>query len=732
MITSFEVGALFKIIDEASPTLRKILAQVRELNKAVEGAKANMTAVGKNPALAAAIDETKELALAWRDVQKASAAANRSISAASRKQIAGPGAAGVAEAQQLATAWERIAVASGTAKGNAAGIITSSRRAATNGPSVGGAAIAAGGGGGGRGRVPSWPGRQAGSGGSAHISGPALSVPGGAHVRVSGNMGGAALGAAGLLGYGAYEAAQMEDTVFQMMYHAGLEYTDENRLKLRKILQESTRTSGYGLHDIAEAATQEIRMFQGTEGTGPGAGLEVLPEMLKAATTEARLKGGNPKESMQALIGLAHMTKEYDPAAIKALAKDFAFLSISNPSSLQSMERAAGYAVPILQSGLGIDPRDSLLLGTALTRAGATNTKSGTWLREAMVRAMPGTAIFESEKKAERHDELLKKIGLLDKDGNVTWKDASGKLDPLKMLEIAHEGLAKLPLEERAGAERKIFGAQGSGAISLLSDDAVYNQVRNMRAMRDSPEWANRYGTFSQAYLDNSTVQQARTTVAEFNNTMMDLGAHTLPAVNGALKDFKAVLEAIRSITPGAAKDGGTSIAKRALEGAAAGAAGGALIGAFGGPVGAVGGAAIGGVAGTAYGYMEAQGDGKDLKTWIKDYNKALDGPNARTFGAGGKFTDGLFQRQDEQKDRKQLDEFLIELRRQNTGATLGAPGAAPAAQRPVQLNLNIDGKTLAQALSESNNQYLGFPTQAPAADGTGQFYSGDHNISDK
>jgi hypothetical protein len=79
--------------------------------------------------------------------------------------------------------------------------------------------------------------------------------------------------------------------------------------------------------------------------------------MLRAATTEARLKGGNPKEAMSALVGLADMTKQYSPEAIKKLAPAFAFLSTANPGSLGSIERAAGYAVPLLQSGLEIERR---------------------------------------------------------------------------------------------------------------------------------------------------------------------------------------------------------------------------------------------------------------------------------------------------------------------------------------------------------------------------------------
>ena len=65
------------------------------------------------------------------------------------------------------------------------------------------------------------------------------------------------------------------------------------------------------------------------------------PEMLMAAATEAKLKGTSLQESMQALIGLSHMTKEYSPEQIKKLAPVFAFLSAANPASLGGIERAA-------------------------------------------------------------------------------------------------------------------------------------------------------------------------------------------------------------------------------------------------------------------------------------------------------------------------------------------------------------------------------------------------------
>jgi hypothetical protein len=38
MISSFTVGSIFRIVDEASPALRAILKQVRELNVALDKA----------------------------------------------------------------------------------------------------------------------------------------------------------------------------------------------------------------------------------------------------------------------------------------------------------------------------------------------------------------------------------------------------------------------------------------------------------------------------------------------------------------------------------------------------------------------------------------------------------------------------------------------------------------------------------------------------------------------
>jgi TP901 family phage tail tape measure protein len=634
MITSFEVGAVFKIINEASPALLRILRQVRELRAEIDKAKESLATIGRMPGTGLAIAEAGDLAKAWGDVAKNAGAARLAIANASTSSARATAAA---------------AVAGGTG----------------------------GGGGGGR-HQPGFLRR----GGGAHITGPGVSIPGGGHMR----FGGGAMAAAGLLGYGAYEAAEIEKAVWWLNYHAGRENDPTNQAQLRKTLQDSMALTGFSPADTYEAALDEMRMFKGT----PGGGVDVLPEMLKAASIESLAKGEGLKDSMKAFIGLAHMTKEYSPEEIKKLAPVFAFLSTANPARLSSIERSAGYAVPLLQSSLGIDPTDSLLLGTALTRAGITNTKSGTWLREMAVRAMPGTAIFESEKKAEHHDELLKKLGLLDDKGKATWM-TDGHADVIKMLDIAGPRLAALPMEERVKAERLLFGAQGSGAVAVLGDKAVHEQIGALRQEMNSDEFRNKYKNFFSMYNGEVTAQQMRTSIAEFNNTMMDLGKTTLPAVNHVLKDLKGILDAIRGVPhPPKASDEKWGVGATAIEGAGLGFAVGSAFPGVGSVAGAGLGAIAGGGAAAAHDFFVDQvskstaATAESMKT-IADALRILPG------GPGGVFP----------------------------GGTSRIP--------QVSLSINLDGRTLAQAVTQQQEDAGTFPTGGGSGNGA-ELYTSQGN----
>src|SRR6185312_10764105 len=283
MIEAGEVGAVFTVVDRASAALKAIADQLKVLQERIDAIQARVDGLGAG--LGASFD-------------KAALAISSGMGKAADNAIAELG---------------RIDAAAAATAANVGRIDR-------------GAALL-----GGPGRTPTGPGGFGGGGGGGpHFGSVGTSLPGGSRVSLPG---GPLMAAGAAAGYGTYLAAQMDDAIFQLEYHAALPATAANDARLRGIIQGAMSRTGSSLDAVIEAAKDEVRMFKGT----PGGGLDVLPEMLTAAATESRLKGSSLDESMKALIGLAHMTKEYGPEAIKALAPTFAFLSASNPSSLASI-----------------------------------------------------------------------------------------------------------------------------------------------------------------------------------------------------------------------------------------------------------------------------------------------------------------------------------------------------------------------------------------------------------
>jgi hypothetical protein len=176
-------------VNEASPALTRILKQVREITAAVEKARESMVLFTKPLGLNITIGETDRLAASWADVAKNAGAAQLAIGRAARTAL----------------------------------------------PLTAQTAV----GGGGRGRAPSWPGRHGGGGGGMHITGPSAAIPGGGHLSFRPRGAGtAAMLATGALGYGAYQAALIEDGTVMMAQHAGVDWK-ENRDRFRKILQDA-------------------------------------------------------------------------------------------------------------------------------------------------------------------------------------------------------------------------------------------------------------------------------------------------------------------------------------------------------------------------------------------------------------------------------------------------------------------------------------------------------------
>jgi hypothetical protein len=584
VITSFEVGSIFKIIDQASPSLKKILKGTSDLDAAVVAARKNLTGLARTQLVGLTNQFkglTKETIAFDRSIMGVAATIGRMSKASEvfvgvRTEIAG-----VSDAVGLlAKDWERLALAAGEANiamraasrvrgpataasrmtalvsGTDAATASATRLADVwlgiadeiRGSAVGARLLARGtspvGGINPRTRVAGPHGR--GGGGGMHVSSLPVPLPGG-HARISG--GNAMLAGAGAIAYGAYEEAEFEDAAFRAMYTAGGIPADRQQRaarakQLRDLVQSTTTKTGAPIGDVEEALLSGLRQFAGMPWDKR---MAIMPDLLEGAASEARLKGHGTTvtEGMEVFTGLAHMTKEYEPEQIRKLIPKFAYLSTVDPEKIKQMEKAASYAVPILQSGLDVDPFDTMLLVASMQRGGVTNTKAGTWIREMAVRAMPGTSLM-SKRSFKMHEESLRKLGLVDEKGQPTWF-TDGKPDIIKLLDTAGSHAQEIPLTERAAVERQLFGAQGSGAFSVLSDPAILAQVHKLR---EEMENFKAGAEFFQEYSANSPAQQFRTAWADLQKVLMDIGQVALPPVVSLLQGFDKALTGITSHLP--------------------------------------------------------------------------------------------------------------------------------------------------------------------------------------
>jgi hypothetical protein len=205
---------------------------------------------------------------------------------------------------------------------------------------------------------------------------------------------------------------------------------------------------------------------------------------------------------------------------------------------------------------------------------------------------------------------------------------------------------------------------------------------------------------------------------------LADIGERVLPAVNGGLRDFKAVLEAIRAVIPGTDK---WKVGTRALEGAGIG----ATWGAFGGPLGVAGGALAGGAAGGALGAAEnilttPKGAAEALRSPFDKFFERSGAPDILGIDRGGTYTSpgrtGKPARPVEEEEKETKDKDRLSANERQKPIIIET-------KPQISLSLNIDGRTTASAMSTALASYYAFPGQAPAADGLDHFNSGDHNF---
>lgn len=581
MIVSYEVGAVYRLVDEATPALRALTERFEVLDRIVTKVKAGLAELSE----ARFAGLSRSMATLDRSMAKVGTSAERmgtlvgtSMEAATVRLVAA-----TEQAQAFATA---MSEAAGAAR---------AVRVAGGGPVVGG-------GGGGRG-TPHGP-RQPGF----HLSGVSTRFPGGhANFRGGSNVG---LAAAGMLAYGVYEEAEIEDIVARALMTGqvaiGPNMTQMEAFKsLRDIIQRGASQGGFDPKEVGHSILTTERQFGGLTFEKR---MEVLKTLLPAAMTEARMKDAKLPEAFEALVGLAHMTGTFEADKLPAVVKGFTYASTITPVPIKQFERALSYSMPMLHAGLNMDPNAIMFLTAMTQTAGVTNSKSGTWLRSFFERLMPQEgALHVRSKGARAHNESLRDMGLLDAGNKPTWqiKGPGGEVDWMaSVIDLAQRlqgALAKMPDNARLGRLQRAFGERGGGFGALMNLPQFVDQLPLIASKMKSFQGGDDFLSELQRV---SPAQQARAAMTDLKNVLMNLGSVVLPPLTSILQSVDASLKVIVANMPAAGTKSQAAFSGM-MKGSIAGAGIGFAIGRFGGPIGMGGGAALGGIIGAGYGLYE-------------------------------------------------------------------------------------------------------------------------------
>jgi hypothetical protein len=511
MISSLEVGSVFRIVDDASPALKLITDQLKLLNEQADAAKEILGSISKT-------------AFAGLDTKIGTVT----------DSIKGIGDVGATAAEKMTASFDAATVAMSASLSKVAAQIAGLK---FEGGAVGGGA------------PPSVLSRGRFSGGGP--GGPHVTTP---HVGAGGFGVGGFGGALGVgvaaLGYGAFLDAEVQDAAARM-FLTGQMKAPEGMTKtalfstIRDTIQDISTKTGYGPKEVSDAMLGVERQFGGLPLAQRVA---VEKTIAPYAAAEARMKEASFGEAFESLVGLTHMTGTYDPEKLPELMRQFSYASMITPASIGSFRNALSYSMPMLHAGLDMNPSSIMFLTAMMQNAGITNSKSGTWLRSFFENAEPRIGTSKTDLA---HNEALRRMGMLDANDQVTWqvKGADGKTDwdasILKMSSELNTFTSSTDPAERLGLLRQGFGERGGGFGALMNLPQFVGQFSTLQEKMASFQGGPDVIDFLN---QNSPMQQFRLAWTEIQNVLMDLGSNVLPPVVGGLKGLDIVLKDLDAV----------------------------------------------------------------------------------------------------------------------------------------------------------------------------------------
>ena len=353
---------------------------------------------------------------------------------------------------------------------------------------------------------------------------------------------------AGLLGYGLFESAKMQGIINNTLAVSGINPGAPGNQSLRKslidMIEKASSETGIGTAPLAEGF---LRMRQVDSYLPLDTLKKLFPTASRAAMIQQQVHGTSPVETMMALQEYAHMTGIYNPERLKKVMNYANWASSLSPESLPRLLNAASYAMPSGRSMMNVDPDELIESVIFMKAAGVKNTKSGTWLSNAILNTIPkmhGTGLFKTSPQMA----ALREMGEINTKGIPTAFDKSGTFHVLTMIQTflawADHIKATLP---KAEALSKItqtaglaWGKQGARMVALAMSPG-YARMLSVLNPKNEQTIDQEFGVLSK----NNPLVQGKMLLNNLAVALQKLADNTIPTLTSTLKQTNDFLSSI-------------------------------------------------------------------------------------------------------------------------------------------------------------------------------------------
>ncbi len=385
-----------------------------------------------------------------------------------------------------------------------------------------------------------------GRGGGGHRRGGTIIGGPGAFAKSFGGFAG--LAGLGVVGYGLYESAKENAILNNALAISGINPVSQKNQSLRsdllKMIEKASSKTGISTSTLAEGF---LRMRQVDSYLPLSQLKELFPLAAKAALIQQQVHGTSPVETMMSLQEYAHMTGIYDPKKLSKVMNYANWASSLSPESLPRLLSSASYAMPTGRAMMNVDPNELIESIIFMKAAGVKNTKSGTWLSNAILNTIPkvhGTGLFKTGPQMA----ALQTMGEVNAQGIPVAFDAKGVFHPLKMIQIflkwANHIKKTMPpaaaLTEITKEANLAWGKQGARMIALGMSPG-YARMLSVLDPRREQTIGQEFSVLSK----NNPMVQGRMLLNNLSVALQKLADNLIPLLNSTLKQTNDFLSQI-------------------------------------------------------------------------------------------------------------------------------------------------------------------------------------------